>query len=153
MKTETRVSKRKIPSLIIENIVDRGNLNMLSLLEHRRDQYLVIVDNMNEDVICAYVLDYARQEGIDLKIFIEVAEGWLAGKNAEYPLSFEMSRLGLTEVANKIYKTFDSAYVTRLVGRPFQFELTTPVKIKRRRANKVQAGIEIRPIARVLNFD
>lgn len=146
------MSKRKIPSLIIETITDAGNLNMLSLLEHRRDQYLVIVDNITEDVICAYVLDYARQEGVDLKIFIEVAEAWLAGKNAEYPLSFELSRLGLTQFTNKIYKTFDSAYVTRLVGRPFQFDLTSTIKVKRRRANRVQTSIEIRPVAKVLNF-
>lgn len=142
------MSKKKIPSLIIEAISDKGNLNMLSLIEHRRDQYLVIIDNIVDDTVYAYVLDYARQEGIDLKTLIDIAESWLQEKSAAYPLSFELSRLGLTEVANRIYKTFDVAYVTRLVGRPFQYDLLNPVKVKRRRANLVSSVIEIRPTVR-----
>ena len=141
------MSKRKIPSLIIEHVSDRGNLNMLSMLEHRRDKYLVIVDNIDEDNITAYVLDFAQQESVDLSLFIKIAEQWLEKSNGEYPLSFELSRLGLTEATRRIYKTFDLAYVTRLVGRAFSFDLTTPVRIRRRRATKIPTGVEIRPKA------
>lgn len=146
------MSKRKIPSLIIENVSDEGNLRMLSMLEHRRDRYLVIVDNVSSDQITAYVLDYAQQEGVDLLTFIEIAEDWLKASNGAYPLSFELSRLGLTEAARRIYKTFDLAYVTRLVGRGFTFDLTTPTRVRRRRASRVPAGVEIRPKASVLSF-
>jgi hypothetical protein len=146
------MSKRKIPTLIVEPVSDNGNLHLLSMLEHRREHYLVIVDNINDDSITAYVLDHAQQEGIDLQTFIEVAEGWLAGTNAEYPLSFELSRLGLTSVTRKIYKTFDIAYVTRLVGKPFQYDLTTPARVRRRRAPYVPAGVEIKPKSSVLAF-
>lgn len=147
------MSKRKIPSLIIEHVSDRGNLYMLSMLEHRRDKYLVIVDNIDEDNITAYVLDHAQQEGIDLKTFIELAEEWLKKSNGgEYPLSFELSRLGLTEATRRIYKTFSLAYVTRLVGKAFVRDLTTPIRIRRRRANAVPSGVEIRPKATVIPF-
>lgn len=118
---------------------------MLSMLEHRRDRYLVIVDNIDSEAITAYVLDYAQQEGVDLKTFIGLAEDWLVHSNAQYPLSFELSRLGLTSVARRIYKTFDLAYVTRLVGRAFTYDLTTPVKVRRRRASRVPAHVEVRP--------
>lgn len=141
------MSKRKIPSLIVENISDTGNLNMLSLLEHRREQYLVIVDNLTEDVVGAYVLDYARQEGIDLKTLIDVADEWV-NAGAKHPLSFEFSRLGLTEVSNRIFKTFDTAHVTRLVGRAFQFDVSSPPKVKKRRANQIASVVEIRPVLR-----
>jgi hypothetical protein len=144
------VSKRKIPTLIIEHVSDRGNLHLLSLLEHRRERYLVIVDNVSSETITAYVLDYAQQEGVDLRTFIELAETWLKTTEGTYPLSFELSRLGLTSAARRIYKTFDLAYVTRLVGRSFAFDLTTPVRVRRRRASRVPAGVEIRPKASVL---
>jgi hypothetical protein len=139
------MSKRKIPSLVIEHVSDTGNLRLLSMLEHRRDRYLVIVDNISDDAITAYVLDYAQQEGVDLRTFIQLAEDWLATSNGEYPLSFELSKMGLTNIAKRIYKTFDLAYVTRLVGQPFSYDLQTPLRVRRRRANKVPAGIEIRP--------
>ena len=146
------MSKRKIPSLIIEHVSDRGNLRLLSLLEHRRDRYLVIVDNVSSESITAYVLDYAQQEGVDLSTFIKLAEDWLENSNGQYPLSFELSRLGLTNVARRIYKTFDLAYVTRLVGRSFEYDLTTPTRVRRRRASKVPAGVEVRPKAPVLKL-
>lgn len=144
------MSKRKIPTLIVESVSDRGNLHMLSMLEHRRDRYLVIVDNMDNEAITAYVLDYAQQEGIDLRAFIEVAETWLNVSNGSYPLSFELSRMGLTAGTRRIYKTFDLAYVTRFVGRAFSFDLTTPVKVRRRRASRIQSHVEIRPKVLVL---
>lgn len=143
------MSKKKIPTLIIEHVSDRGNLQLLSLLEHRRDRYLVIVDNITEDEIAAYVLDYAQQEGIDLGTFLDITENWLQTSDAKYPLSFEFSRLGLTSVTRRIYKTFDLAYVTRLVGRAFTYEMSTPTRVRRRRAAKVPAGVEIRPKATV----
>jgi hypothetical protein len=144
------MSKKKVPSLIIEHVSDSGNLNLLSLLEHRREKYLVIVDNIDEEHITAYVLDYAQQEGIDLKAFIGLAEDWLSATTGDYPFSFELSRLGLTESTRKIYKTFNLAHVTRLIGRAFERDLTTPTRIRRRRAAKVPAGVEIKPRASVI---
>lgn len=119
------------------------------MLEHRRDKYLVIVDNIDSEAITAYVLDYAQQEGVDLRAFISLAEDWLENSDGEYPLSFELSRLGLTNVARRIYKTFDLAYVTRLVGRAFSHDLTTPTRVRRRRASRLPAHVEIRPKASV----
>lgn len=146
------MSKRKIPTLIIEHVSDRGNLHLLSMLEHRRDRYIVIVDNIDSENITAYVLDYAQQEGVDLSAFIQIAEEWLQKSNGEYPLSFELSRLGLTEATRRIYKTFDLAYVTRLVGRAFERDLTTPTRVRRRRATRVPTGVEVRPKASVIPF-
>jgi hypothetical protein len=146
------MSKKKIPTLIIEHVSDRGNLHLLSLLEHRRDRYLVIVDNITEDEIAAYVLDYAQQEGIDLGMFLDITENWLETSEGKYPLSFEFSRLGLTSVTRRIYKTFDLAYVTRLVGKAFTYEMSAPTKVRRRRAAKVPAGVEIRPKATVYSM-
>ncbi len=142
------MAKKKIPNLIIEEVADAGNLHMLSMLEHRRNRYLVIVDNILEDELHAYVLDYAQQEGIDLNTFIKIAEGWVAS-GANHPLSFELSKLGYSSITQPIYKTFALAHVTRLVGRGFSIDLKTPIRIKRRRVPVIQPMIEIRPKASV----
>lgn len=146
------MSKKKVPTLIVEHVSDRGNLHLLSMLEHRRDRYLVIIDNIDSENITAYVLDHAQQEGVDLRTFISIAEDWLQKSNAEYPLSFEFSRLGLTEATRRIHKTFDLAYVTRLIGQPFTFDLKTPIRIRRRRATRVPTVVEVRPKASVLHL-
>jgi hypothetical protein len=142
------MAKRKIPDLIVEPVADEGNLHVLSLLEHRRQCYLVVVDNIGAEQLGAYVLDYAQQEGLDLAAFISLVEEWLAGGGG-HPLSFELSRRGLTAATRRIYKTFDLAHVSRLVGRPFSFELTEPERVRRRRAQTVPAGVEVRPVATV----
>lgn len=131
----------------MEQVSDAKNLHLLTLLEHRREQYLVIIDNITDTQVTAYVLDYAKQEGINPLMLIQLAKEWLEKTNGEYPLSFELSRLGLTSVTRQIYKTFDVSHVTRLVGLPFVFNLTTPLRVRRRRASKVSAGIEVRPKA------
>ena len=142
------MAKKKIPELIIEHLAPESTLNCLSLLEHRTDQYLVIIDNIQDDLVTAYVLDYAIQEGINLEKFMEIAQTW-AATGPEYPLSFELSKLGVTSGTRNIYKTFDLAYVTRLVGRAFTFDLCTPEKIRRRRATNLPETIDIRPVSSV----
>ena len=115
----------------------------MALLEFRRENYLVIIDNITEDTVGAYVLDFAQQEGMDLKQLMTLVTQWFYRASFKYPLSFEFSRLGITPMANRIYKNFELAHVTRLVGNDFRYDLLSPPKIKRRRVNKLPAGIEV----------
>lgn len=59
-------------------------------------------------------------------------------------MSFEFSKLGLSTITNKIYKTFELPHVTRLIGHDFKYDFETPPKIRRRRVNLIPAGAEIR---------
>lgn len=138
------MSKRKIPSLIVERAEDQGNYYFLSVLEYRRENYLVIIDNITDEEVGAYVLDYAQQEGMDLRNLISFVTVWFYRGSQRYPLSFEFSRIGISPRTNKIYKTFELAHVTRLIGKDFRFDLNTAPKIKRRRVNKIPAGVEIK---------
>lgn len=138
------MAKRKIPSLIVERAEDQGNYFYLSVLEYRRQNYLVIVDNITEEEVGAYVLDYAQQEGLDMQQLMSVITHWFYGASERYPLSFEFSRLGIASRTTKIYKTFELAHVTRLIGKDFTYDLNSAPKVKRRRVNKIPAGIEIK---------
>lgn len=138
------MAKKKIPDLHVEFASDQGNFFFLSVLEYRRENYLIIVDNITEDGVGAYVLDFAQQEGIDLKQLISVITTWFYRAHYKYPLSFEFSRLGMAQHTNRIYKNFELAHVTRLIGNDFRFNLQEAPKVRRRRVNLIPAGVEIR---------
>ena len=138
------MSKRRIPNLVVERAEDQGNYFFLSVLEFRRENYLVIIDNITEDGIGAYVLDFAQQEGLDLKQLISVITRWFYRASYRYPLSFEFSRLNMANRTNRIYKNFELAHVTRLIGNDFKFDLLSPPKIRRRRVSMIPAGIEVK---------
>ena len=136
--------KKKIPGLVVERAEDQGNYYFLSVLEYRRENYLVVVDNISDDEVTAFVLDFAQQEGIDLKQLMSVITLWFYRGAHHYPLSFEFSRLGIAHRTNRIFKTFELAHVTRLIGKDFVFDLLEPPKVRRRRVNKIPAGVEVR---------
>jgi hypothetical protein len=136
--------KKRIPALVVERAEDQGNFFYLSVIEFRRENYLVVIDNITDDEVGAYVLDYAQQEGIDTKQLLSLITVWFYRGSQTYPLSFEFSRLGIAERTNRIYKTFELAHVTRLIGRDFTFDLLTPPKVRRRRVSKIPAGVEVR---------
>lgn len=138
------MSKRKIPTLVVERAEDQGNYYFLSVLEYRRENYLVIIDNITDEEVGAYVLDYAQQEGMNLRDVISLVTTWFYSASHRYPLSFEFSRIGVAGRTNRIYKTFELAHVTRLIGKDFRFDLHAVPKIKRRRVNRIPAGVEIK---------
>ena len=138
------MSKKRIPDLFIERAEDRGNFFYLSVLEYRKENYLVVVDNITNDELGAYVLDYAQQEGIQVKDLLSVITFWFYLGGYQYPLSFEFSRLGISDRTNRIYKTFELAHVTRLIGKDFRFDLLETPKVRRRRVSKIPAGFEIK---------
>jgi len=138
------LSKKRIPSLVVERAEDQGNYFFLSVLEFRRENYLVIIDNITEEGIGAYVLDFAQQEGLDLKQLISVITTWFYRASYRYPLSFEFSRLGMAHHTNRIHKNFELAHVTRLIGNDFKYDLMAPPKIRRRRVSMIPAGVEVK---------
>lgn len=129
------MAKKNIPDLIIEYMSHETNLHLLSLIEHRGDNYLVVIDNVSHNEVGAFVLDYAEQEQVDIQKFMSIANYWLVQNSMKYPLSIEFSKNGLTPHISKIYKTFSFYNITRIIGKSFTFDLHTPKKVKRKKAN------------------
>lgn len=136
--------KKRIPNLVVERAEDNGNFFYLSVLAYRNENYLVIVDNITEEGVGAYVLDFAQQEGIDVKQLLSIVTVWFYRGSYKYPLSFEFSRLGMAMHTNRIYKNFELAHVTRLIGNDFKYDLEAAPKIRRRRVSMIPAGVEIK---------
>lgn len=138
------MGKKKAPELNIETVNERANMIFLSLLEYRREQYLVIIDNITPTEIGAYVLDFAEQEEIHVSSLLSLATRWFYGRSEKHPFSVDISRMGLTNKVSLIYRTFDASYVSRVVGQGFTYDNTGKAKVKRRRVIPVQEGFPIR---------
>lgn len=137
------MAKKRVPNLIVEFASDSGTYFFLSVLEYRKENFLVVVDNVSSDEVGAYVLDFAQQEQLDVKQLMSIITKWFYGGSHRFPLSFEFSRLGMSEYANRIYKTFELAHVTRLIGYDFKYDFEAPPKVRRRRVSLIPAGTEI----------
>lgn len=138
------MSKKKIPELKVELVNDRANLWFMALLEYKRENYLCVIDNITPAIIGAYVLDYAEQENIPLNEFLALVTRWFYSSSDKHPLSVEIAKSGLTQQLAPIYKTFDTTYVSRIVGNAFVYDAMNKTKVKRRRVIPIPEGIAIR---------
>ena len=137
------MTKNKIPSLKVEALSERGNFIYLSLVEYKRETYLCIIDEVTDDFIGAFVLDYAEQENIQISSFLSFVTKWFYSNSDNNSLSTELAKAGLSEYTSPIYKTFDVSYVSRIVGNPLSFKPPSKSKVKRRRVAPVPDYIEI----------
>lgn len=137
------MAKKKIPELTFEIVQDSCNLLYLTLIEYKRETYLTIIDNITESEILALVLDYAQQENVDVRMLLSACNQWYYGNSEKLPLTVHFARNGLTRTISPLMKTFDVNYVSRIVGRPFVFNME-PKKIKRRRIVPVPETVEIK---------
>ena len=136
---------KKIPSLVLEN-VDETQLNnaYLTLIIYKKKKYLVIVDNVSDEEIAAFVLDHAEAEGVDLNWFISVCNLWFYKSSDKYPLSFEFAKLGNLEKVKCLLKTFNVSSISRIVGRIFMYNINAKPKVKRRKIVPVPEYVEIK---------
>ena len=137
------MAKKKIPALNIEHINNPTNFVFLSLIEYKRETYLGIIDFIKSDEMGAYILDYADQERVNTPEFLQVATRWYYKSSDTSPLSVEIARLGLTPQCSKIYRTFDTSYVSRIVGQGFKFDSLEKVKVKRRKILAIPDTVEV----------
>lgn len=137
------MAKKKIPPLTVEYKQDQTTLHYLSLLEYRRENFLVVIDNITDTEITAFTLDFIKEDVISLTNFLSICNVWFYKSSGRYPLSFEIAKLGLSKKLAPLIKTFDVNNVSRIVGIPFEYKIEAKPKIKRRRVIPVQEGVQI----------
>ena len=134
----------KTPPLVFENLEDRSNLIFLTLIEHKKNKYLTIIENIVDDEIQAYVLDSLAAENIDQDWFISIATRWFYSASDRYPLSFEFAKLGKGDVIRKVLKTFNVNATSRIIGRIFVYQVNAKPKVRRRKVVTIPESIEIK---------
>lgn len=105
----------------------------ITLLQYPEYILLTIIDNYSDKCIRAYVLDQCSPNGIDENKFIEIVSDWWENKRDKYPLSIELSKLNMVSEVSKIYKTFNTGFMTRVIGPLPKYTMDDIHSIKRRR--------------------
>lgn len=141
-----RKNKNACPLIVEEHPDDYEGYPFITLIQYSNDQeFLTIVDNSTDKTISAFVLDMCGPEKINEKLLIEIASKWYySGNRYNYPLSIELSKLGLAEEMSRIFRTYTIDFVTRVIGPLTVFNMTEKPKIKKRRRKGLPKGILVR---------
>jgi uncharacterized Zn finger protein len=140
MNTRKRNKNTAAPLIIEEHPTDYTGYPFITLIQYRHNHTLCIVDNNDEKIIKCYVLDLCGAEQVDEAKVIEIANVWY-NESRHIPLSIEFARLGMTAMTKKIYRSFNTEYVTRVIGPLPTFQMNEVHSIKRRRKKEVPVGL------------
>lgn len=138
-----RQKKKVIPLIIEPHPRDYTGFSFITLIQYRKTPMLVVIDNMTDDIISAYVLDYCGPEDIDEEMILSIISDWFENNRQNYPISIEFSKRGLTKHVSKIYRTLNVEFITRIIGPIYKFPMSHVRSVKRRRKKLISEGIEI----------
>ena len=138
-----RRTKQTVPLIVEPHPDDYTGFPFITLLQFRLQHILTIVDNSDEKQIKAYVLDSCGSEGISEELIIKVAQDWYENRRDQYPLSIEFSSLGLTPISSKVYHTYDTEFVSRVIGPMPTFPMNVNAKVKKRRRKPLPECIAV----------
>ena len=138
-----RTRGNPVPLLREEHPDDYEGYPFITLIQYHREPILTIIDDSNERNIQAYVLDLCGPESVDEETLIEVATEWFDTNSERFPLSFEFSRLGMTELISGIYRTYNTDFITRVIGPLPTFHMEAAPVVRRRRRNPVPPGVVV----------
>lgn len=148
----TKVKKPKatpLPLLVEDHPKQYTGFPFLTFIQFRTEHVLAVVDNVHDNQIQCYVLDYCGPEGIDEVKFMEVVDNWYHNERDRYPLSIALSRLNLETSFNKIHRTYHLEFITRIVGPLYTYPIDE-VKITRRRKRKaIPSSIKLRRVVKL----
>ena len=136
--------RKKIPLVIEPHPTDYVGYPFVTLIQYRNEYFLTIVDNATDKTIDAFVLDFCLQEHVSEQDIVEHASQWFECCQLQCPVSFYFSKVGVIDDASRIFKSFNTDYITRIVGPVSHFDMTKIHKIKRRKRKDVPKGVEIK---------
>lgn len=142
-KVPAEPKKTSVPLIIEPHPKDYSGFPFVTLIQYRKQPMLVIVDNADDEVIRAFVLDLCGPERIDEELVIQAAAEWYATNRANFPISIEFSRNGLTPATTKIYRALNVEFVSRIIGPVPKYPMNSVKSIKRRRRKAIAPGVEI----------
>ena len=103
----------------------------ITLIEFRDTHLLVIVDNISNKMLRAYVIDLCGCSKVDEEWLIKTANEWYKSNRA-VPLSIYISGKQLTPEFQSVYRDFPLLEITRIIGPVFDYDMDTIHFIKKR---------------------
>lgn len=141
--TKKRTRGNSVPLIVENHPDDYTGYPFITLLQYRNQHILAIIDNATDKQIKAFVLDLCGPSQVDEEAVIKATLDWFTHRRDKFPLSFEFSRLGMSNDVAKIYRTFNIEFVTRAIGPLPRFEMEKVHSTKRRRRKPIPSGMEV----------
>ena len=139
-----RTRGNPIPLIVEKHPDGYTGYPFITLLQYQDKHLLSIVDNIDKKTVKSFILDLCGPEQVNEELLINIADDWYEHRRDKFPLSFEFSRLGVSEEMNKIYRTFNIEYITRVIGPLPKFEMAEIRSVKRRRKKSIPIGMEVK---------
>lgn len=141
--SKKRIRGNPLPLIVEKHPPEYEGYPFITLIQYRDQNLLAIVDNTTDKMIKAYVLDLCGPAKVDEEKIINIASNWYENSRDRYPLSFEFSKLGMSDEVKNIYRSYAVAFVTRVIGPLPKFEMGEVKSIKRRKKKPLPKNIEI----------
>lgn len=143
MTTKKRVRGNPLPLIVENHPKNYDGYPFITLIQYRDQHLLGIIDNTTDKMIKAYILDLCGPAQVNEEQVINVASMWYNESKERYPLSFEFSKMGLSDEVKAIYRSFAVGFVTRVIGPLPRFEMGEVKSVKRRRRKPISSNIEV----------
>lgn len=131
------------PLIVEQHPEDYDGYPFITLLQYKKEHVLAIVDNTDNKHVRSYVLDDCGSNSVNEETLIRVAVQWWENNKDNYPISIEFSRTGIASETQRIYKTFNIEYITRVIGPLPKFEMSETRSVKRRKRKIISKAIAI----------
>lgn len=130
------------PLIVEEHPKDYNGYEFITLIKYNDQNYLTIVDNITNNQVVAYVLDFCQSMNVDEEKIIKVANHWYENHRTEYPISIEFFKHGIAKDMSKLIRCFSTDFIVRVIGPIYQYNMKGPIKIKRRKKKSIPKNLE-----------
>lgn len=137
------MKKQLAPLIIEQHPKDYTGFPFITLIQYHKTPLLCIIDNADESVIRAFVLDMCGPAGVNEEMIVTAAQNWHDDFAAEYPISIHFAKLGINSEAAKLYRTINIEFVSRAIGPVPKYPMSTTKSVKRRRRKPISASVEV----------
>jgi hypothetical protein len=145
-----RKNSLSVPLIVEPHPGSYSGYPFITLIQYNDQKLLSITDNVINGTISAYILDFCGPAGIKEETLIRVADGWYSsGRYKTVPVSIEVSRLGLAQSFNAVYRAFPIDFVSRVIGPLPEYKMSGVSKIRRRKRKPLPPGVQYADLRRV----
>lgn len=144
-----KVRERPLPLLIEEHPNSYSGFPFLTFIQFRTEHVLAIVDNVYENQIQCYVLDYCGPEGVDDIKLMELADHWFYNERDKFPISISLSKQLQDKKFNAVHRTYNAEYITRIVGPLFSYPIDEVRVTKRRKRKPIPKSYKVKKVVKL----
>lgn len=142
-KTSKAERKNAVPLIVEQHPIEYTGFPFITLVQYRSQPLLAVIDNADGDVVRAFILDMCGPESVSEDTIVNVVSDWYENNRANYPISIEFSKRGMTAMTSKIYRVLSMEFVSRVIGPMPVYPMSQVKSIKRRRRKTLAPSIEI----------